>query len=207
MTYTTIVSLLLVLLQLNCGGSRNTTSTRPTTVAVNQESVATERGITSASTINPNDFDEYLLAYLVEEGINKLRKQKGLNSLSQNDILQQAAATQNSYVQQKEKLVHEQKKGSLKTVSDRVGHHGGSFRLVGENLQLAGFVVYTQGRKSWVEYTSYQDVADEMVKNWVKSKGHYKNLVHQDFKQVGTAVMFNADRSGIYCTQVYASGK
>jgi len=163
-------------------------------------------GNNANSIINPDNFDEELLAKLLLEGINQLRASKKAGPLSPDPLLAKAALDQNKFITQRGKLSHEQgAKSPKQTVSDRVAYYGGHYDMVGENLQLWGFMVITQGRKSTTEYTTYKEAAEGLVKNWVSSKPHYENLVRKEFKLVGTAIGFNQNDNGLYATQVYAN--
>lgn len=177
--------------------------------AANEEKPATEvvtPNIDANSLISPATFDEDLLTKLVLDGINELRRKKGAKPLLPDVLLAKAANDQNEYVTNKGKLMHEQSNPEKRDVSKRIDYYGGSYDMVGENLQLYGFMVITKnGKKYSVEYTSYKEAAKGMVENWVTSKPHYENLVRKEFTLAGTSIGFNKDKTGFYSTQVYAS--
>jgi len=162
-------------------------------------------GLHAGSMIDPQNFDEKLLAKLLLEQINQLRNKKGVRQLNPDELLAKAAKEQNNYITARAKLSHEQNNAQMRDVQKRVAHFGGSYDMVGENLQLFGFMVTTSGRTSTVEYTTYQQAAQGLLQNWEDSKPHYENLVRKEFTSAGTAIGFNKDKTGFYATQVYAS--
>ncbi|OWY23915.1 CAP domain-containing protein [Sphingobacteriales bacterium UPWRP_1] len=162
-------------------------------------------GVHAGSIIDPKNFDELLLAKLLLEQINQLRNKKGAKPLNPDELLAKAANEQNNYITAKSKLSHEQTNAQMRDVQKRVAYFGGDYDMVGENLQLFGFMVTTRGRNATIEYTTYEQAAEGMLQNWERSKPHYENLVRKEFTRAGTAIGFNKDKTGFYATQVYAS--
>lgn len=175
-------------------GSKNT----------NEESVSSDTK-TGSSIINPNNFDVALLSDLLLAELNKLRTGKKLAPLGSDNTLTKAAQDQNNYITGIGKLSHNQPTPKKETVGKRVDFYGGDFDMVGENVQLWGFMVVTSGKKTDIEYTTYAEAAKGLLDNWVSSKSHYENLVRKEFRLVGTAIQFNKNKTGLYATQVYAS--
>jgi len=184
------ILLTVTLTTISCTGSKNTVWKYDTS---------------TPDAINPLAFDTEKLANLVHEGINQVREKEKRKPLTKDLILFNAADEQTSYVLSKGKLNHEQNNREKRTVSDRVRLFGGSYDIVGENLQYAGFNIVSQGRKSTIMYPSYQATADQIVQNWIKSKPHYRNFLNKEFSRVGTAVALDNEGKGVYATQVFSS--
>jgi len=196
-----------IFIAIACTGQHNHKEPLMNPITTNEPKTIAS-GNTANSMINPDNFDEELLAKLLLEGINQLRAKKKLGPLKPDELLAKAASDQNLFVTRRGKLSHEQSAGSEKqTVGKRVAYYGGHYEMIGENLQLWGFMVITQGRNSTIEYTTYKEAAEGMVKNWVTSKSHYENLIRKEFKLVGTSIGFNKNKNGLYATQVYGSYK
>ena len=177
-------------------------------VAEQHNKATTTIATTAASTIDPQNFDANLLASLISDKINELRRAKTRCPLLRpNDILAAAANEQSRYVTQKGDLTHEQTGSANRnkhTVLDRVRLYGGSFTPVGENLLFQGFKrrVYDDGREI-ILYPSYDEMAKQMVRGWQNSKPHYANIIECDFNNSGVAVMYSAKKNGIFAAQVF----
>lgn len=157
--------------------------------------------------INITTFDFTLLTHLVHGGINEVRKRKGATALAIDPILTQAAVDQNNYQMRTNQLSHYQDNPLKRTVRERVDGFGGQFRMVGENVQFKGFPVRTwsTGNEREIITPSYVDAAADLIKNWVSSPGHYKNLINPKYRFVGTAVGWNPDNSAVFSTQVFGA--
>ena len=153
--------------------------------------------------INPEELDTELLILLIEEGINIKRIEEGPPVLQSNEILSQAAQLQNQYQVQIGKLSHFQNDVTLENVQDRVLHFKGQFKSVGENVQYQGFQTITRNGVSTLVRPIYKEASQLIVRNWIASPGHYKNLINKDFDQVGTAVGWSPEKKAIFATQVF----
>lgn len=153
--------------------------------------------------IDVSNFDAQLLQRLVEEGINEVRAKKKRSTLSEKTTLQRAADEQMRYVVAKNKLMHEQNNRAKKGVRDRVELHNGRFKIVGENLAYIGFLIEKTGKKRAVIPPTYTEAADRLVKGWVKSSGHYKNLINSEFQYEGLAVGLDKKQEGVFAAQVF----
>ena len=152
-------------------------------------------------------FDVPLLMHLVHGGINEVRRRKGAAALAIDPILTQAALDQNNYQIRTDQLSHYQDNPLKKTVRERVNSFGGQFRMVGENVQFKGFPVRTwsTGNEREIITPTYVDAASDLIKNWVNSPGHYKNLINAKYRFVGTAVGWNPENSAVFSTQVFGA--
>lgn len=176
----------------------------PTTPTSSPYTIEPEK---ATAKINIATFDFALLTNLVHGGINEVRKRKGAAALAINPILTQAALDQNNYQIRTDQLSHYQDNPLKKTVKERVDGFGGRFRMVGENVQFKGFPVRTwsTGNEREIITPTYVDAAADLIKNWVNSPGHYKNLINPNYRLVGTAVGWNPENSAVFSTQVFGA--
>lgn len=159
------------------------------------------------SQIDINVIDFRLLNQLVHMGINEVRKSKGTEALTPNDILYAAARDHNNYMMQHDQLTHYQNNNpNKKTVMNRVQSFGGNlFNMMGENVQYKGFPVRTMGHRKEIITGTYLQAASDLVENWVNSLGHYKNLINPKYKYVGTEVGWNPENASLFATQVFGA--
>ncbi len=176
----------------------------PTTPTSSPYTIEPEK---ATAKINIATFDFALLTSLVHGGINEIRKRKGAAALTIDPILTQAAVDQNNYQIRTDQLSHYQENPLKKTVRERVDSFGGQFRMVGENVQFKGFPVRTwsTGNEREIITPTYVDAAADLIKNWVNSPGHYKNLINPNYRFVGTAVGWNPENSAVFSTQVFGA--
>jgi len=169
------------------------------------ETSYTSPALDLSSFVDPLLLDERLLITSIESRINDLRKNAGLRLLNPRRNLKDAATLQNEYCVARGSLSHQQPDSRYQTVRDRVIHLGGRYRRVGENVQYYGLLNSTVSGQKYIMNTSYKEAIEGIVENWITSSGHYENLMHPDFRYVGTAVGWNANLTSIFVTQVYAS--
>lgn len=155
------------------------------------------------SMINLRAFDEGLMTYLVTEGINDIRKSKGLVELKKNNILRAAAKDHNNYQMKHDVLTHQQKSARKKNVKERVHSFGGKFRVLGENVQYQGMQVIQRYNRVEIIPESYSQMAEKIVDNWVKSPGHYRNLIHPHYSIAGLAIGWNPENHSFFATHVF----
>ncbi len=155
------------------------------------------------SKIDYSNIDKYYLISLIEERLNNQRMSKGLRRLYQRRNLKDAAQDQNDYVNHLSSLTHIQDDAKKSTVRDRVSHHGGRYMKVGENIQYYGFLNNDVNGEVFIFPPDYSEAADDIIKVWNESPGHYKNMMDKDFSSVGTALDWNAELKAIFVTQVY----
>lgn len=150
--------------------------------------------------IDTNNFDvDELNRYVLEE-VNKLRKRNRVDTLSEDHSLDRAAQDHADYMSKEEVLSHAQKSKLKNKPYDRVVFYGGTHSAVGENIQLVP--LYQKVDKSKGRLT-YQKLAKELVGNWKKSTGHYKNMINPDF--TGVSHTYAIKDGLLYCCQLLAS--
>lgn len=150
--------------------------------------------------IDTNNFDFKELNRHVLEEVNKLRNRSRLDTLCEDHSLDRAAQDHVDYMSKEEVLSHAQKSKLKNKPFDRVVFYGGTHSHVGENIQVAA--LYQKFNKSKGRLT-YQKLAKEIVGNWKKSSGHYKNIVNSDY--TGVAHAYRIKDGMLYCCQLLAS--
>lgn len=104
---------------------------------------------------------------------------KPTGALTWNNKLESAAKKHSNYMKRRGVMSHTGKGGS--DAGRRMSAEGYSWRTYGENVAMG--------------YPNEEAV----VKGWLKSKGHCKNIMNPDFKEMGVA------SSGTYWTQVFGT--
>lgn len=102
-------------------------------------------------------------------GKKSTAKRKGAEPLVWNETLAQAAMVQATYLIKKSNLTHTGAKGS--NVGTRVKNLGYQWVAVGENL--------AKGQIS----------LEEVIKDWMQSPGHRKNILNPLFTEFGAALV------------------
>ncbi len=117
-------------------------------------------------------------------GKKATKKRPGCEPLTWNETLAEAARVQANYLLKKKKLTHTGSNGS--SVDSRVKKLGYNWRFVGENLAKG------------------QETIDEVIKSWMLSPGHRKNILNPDYKEFGAAVVMDKDGQLIWA-QVFGT--
>jgi uncharacterized protein YkwD len=116
---------------------------------------------------------------------NEERVKKGLKELKVNATLTKVAQGHSANMAKQMKMEHVL---DGKKPGDRVKEAGYKFEVCGENVGWGG--------KGWT--------VQHMMKSWMDSPAHAKNILHEEFTEIGVAIATaaNGDR---YFTQVFAA--
>lgn len=118
--------------------------------------------------------------------VNRLRTEHGLAALNTNPLLQQAARSHSEEMARERFFAHIDPKG--RDVVDRIRLQGvENFKSAGENIFVG---------------QNLRDLIDSVIRGWMESPGHKRNLLFSGYREVGTGVAV-ADKQSIYVTQVY----
>ncbi|ELS00835.1 Cysteine-rich secretory protein family [Xenococcus sp. PCC 7305] len=129
---------------------------------------------------NNQDLDS--LASLAHQQVNQYRQSKNLPPLTLNEsISEQARIHSQNMAQGKSPFSHEGFEQRIKLIGSTI-----AYRSAAEN------VAYNQG---------YRDPATSAVEGWLKSPGHYKNIIG-DYNLTGMGVAQNS-RGEYYFTQIF----
>lgn len=107
---------------------------------------------------------------------NQFRAQNGLAPLRLNNKLNKAAQTHSQDMATQDFFAHTGKDGS--SVGDRVSKAGYNWRTVAENIAVG------------------QRTPSAVVKSWVNSPGHRKNILNTTIKDIGVGYFFLSEDAG-----------
>lgn len=128
----------------------------------------------------------------IHRQINTFRAKKGLSPLSYNNVLANGADEHSIYLRSTAKKANKPLLISHDHFEERISklHQGGGPLSVAENVGV-------------VKGVSKYHVASTLVKGWIESKGHYKNIVG-DYSMSGVGVTIGEDNT-IYATQLFGA--
>jgi uncharacterized protein YkwD len=163
----------------------------------------------AASVINSDSMNTVLVETLIKQKIDSVRKVFKLKSLTNSDTLKKAADDQVQYVKKKKQLTHYQTENSKKkTISDRLAYYGLSNTYAGENVAYTYIFTKINNHKGGTYInTTYENLANDFVTLWVKSKGHFENLTDEEFELTAVAVSYDKKTKIVYALQNFSSKK
>ncbi len=98
-------------------------------------------------------------------------------------------------------------------VEEKFFSHSGKVigrKTLSERIKFAGIENYSAGGENiaMTNYTSvsYIELAREFLLIWMKSPGHKRNILDENFKYLGCGCYFNSDQYA-YATQIFSSDK
>jgi uncharacterized protein YkwD len=167
------------------------------------------KGQRASAKINPDSINNNFLESLIKKRIDSVRLVNKRDTLEENDTLKKAIIDQVNYVCKNKQLTHFQTGNEEKnSVSDRVSYFGMKFTYVGENLVCTYLFTKISNRKGGIYMnTTYNEAANDIVNLWVKSKGHFKNVIDEEYTKTAVAVHYDAKTKTIYAGQVFSSNK
>ena len=121
---------------------------------------------------------------MVQQRINEIRQQKGLNSLQNNEKLAQVARNYSRQMAQDNFFSHTGSDNS--TLRDRVRSGGISYRVVGENL---------------FKSINASEPVPLAIEGWMNSPGHRENILRPAFTQTGIGIWRQGNT--YYMTQLF----
>ena len=142
--------------------------------------------------------DKKIIADLLTQKINTLRKSKGKQPLERQIDLAKAAQVHSDYMAKYDRLKHKQRGTNLINPLDRVKVYNNSFSNVGENI------LYTKPVFFPLNNSELQILANNMYKSWRNSRGHYENMISDKFTYGDFGFTYSKKTRRIYATQVFA---
>lgn len=160
---------------------------------------------TANTKINTDSINISFLESLIKTKVDSVRQKNNKKILTENDTLKKAIDDQINYVLKTKKLTHFQTKDSGKySVSQRIAYYGMTCTYTGENIAYT-FIKTKSTNGSVYIISTYGDVANEIVKLWVNSAGHFDNMTKAVFTKTAVAVRINTKTKVIYAGQVFSS--
>jgi len=117
--------------------------------------------------------------------VNAERKKRGLKALASNPRLDQAARLHARNMATYRKMAHVIPESRFPTLSHRAQHVSYHYSMIAENIALG-----------------YPD-AESVVKGWMESPGHRRNILNPGVSELGTGVVASGS-GGLYFCQVFA---
>jgi|GEM_PF-4977310 len=149
--------------------------------------------------------DKDYFSRLVFDEVNKARKTKGVGELTWDNTCAKTALAQAKYCAELGKLTHNQTDPEMKSVKDRYEHFDGDAQTVGENLLTLGIRIpnYSEGDSMTDRVKRrYENAAKFMVKLWLQSPPHKKNLLHSAYTEAGIGMVYT-NKFEVYVGQVF----
>lgn len=145
---------------------------------------------TTPTTSYPEESDiDYELIYSeIIRLVNELRTGQGLNPLTENTELNQAASIRAEESSQIFSHTRPDGREPFTVFDDGINYN---YRMIGENL---GMATYHGGETEMAEF---------IFDGWFNSQGHYENMIHPDYTEIGVGVYY--DGENLYATQMFGS--
>lgn len=155
--------------------------------------------------------DPAVLAQLIHQKVNAVRRANGLAPLGWNGALVAIATGHSRDMQQRGYFAHVSPSGEDFASRFRRGGYEcrvpagpGRFLLGGENLaqvqQVAQWLVWEDGRKEPDQIRSAEELAEVTVTGWWNSPPHKQNLLRPEWLSQAIGVVVTAD-GGVWVTQ------
>lgn len=137
------------------------------------------------------------IAELLHKRINDHREEKGHALLKRNADLAKAAKVQCEYITQAGKLSHRHPAEDWKTVKHRVASYNKSFIVTGENI------LYSKPTNLPLSKAAISKLAYDMYNSWKNSKGHYANMISDEYSYGDFAFDYDPNTRRVYAVHVF----
>lgn len=157
-------------------------------------------GWAQASKVDVKKFDSAELNKYILKEVNTLRKRKRLDTLISDSFLEKAAVDQAQYMAAEDVIGHGQKSKAKGSPYKRVLFYEGAHNLIGENVQAYNLKKALKKSKNRL---TYDRLARDMIKVWVKSKPDNRNLLESAYANIGHGYVL---RNGLlFTSEVFGS--
>lgn len=169
--------------------------------------------------------DTNLIAAAVFHATNAKRVEHGLKPLKYEKKAGLAAAIQSDIMRRRGSISHNNPETPrFNTLDDRARAAGLEYKLIAENVATAFGYAYESGRSFYarkeggkevfsykpggapIRPHTYVSFAEALVKSWMESPGHRKNILLKDAEYLGASCLPEKRAEGMvrfYCTQVF----
>lgn len=158
--------------------------------------------------IEPENINIQYLEHLIKKKVDSVRLSKGLLELINDSILYTASKHHSANMSKTKSLSHYETSNKFKNPQKRAEAFGAVNYFTGENV--AFITAYKKLNIKHPElniFFSYDEFASRMVKNWVKSRGHYRNIIKKEYQITGVTISYDKKTKRIYGTQKFAEVK
>ena len=149
--------------------------------------------------------DKAYFSKLVFDEVNKVRVSNGKSKLKWNSTCAKTAWEQARYCASIGKLTHKQTDPEKENVKKRYQYYKGEAHTVGENLLSLVFRIpnYHEGDSITDRIARrYESAAKFMVRLWMQSPPHKKNLLYADYRQAGIGMVYT-NKNEVFVGQVF----
>lgn len=137
-----------------------------------------------------NETDRFVeIEARVFERLQTLRIERNVPTLTRNLLLTEAANIRAQETELSFSHTRPTGKDAFTVLNETVPPY--VYKLAGENLGMA------------TDLLESKEIADLIFDGWVDSPGHYENMIHPDFREIGIGV--HADEENIYITQLFGT--
>lgn len=160
--------------------------------------------------IDPKNLDKALLNRAINEEINNFRKANDLTPLFPNKEITKAAMDHAEYSIKQKELSHEQNIAQKRTVSDRIKVYANRNEVFSaENIAKIYIDIPinypdVNGKTKLVHINTYKQAAEFLLKIWVDSPTHKKNLLSKDPQLTGIGLAYDSVSGVLIVVQVFA---
>lgn len=157
-------------------------------------------------TIYGENINQKYLEHLIKVKVDSVRLAHNCDILVNDSILYIAANHHANYMLKRNKLTHFEKEfKDRKTPQLRVEYFGGFNYFVGENALQTFFGSIIKKKNGTLSNTNtYEGLSNSIVDGWVKSPGHYKNMITTKYQLTGVSVAFDNKTKKLYACQKFA---
>lgn len=171
-----------------------------------------ERTAPARDSVEMRGFDEERISRLVFEETNAQRRRHRLAPLQADESLRIAALRHSTDMARRGYFSHTSGRFLRREkFSDRIQQSGFRGRKMAENIAMyptvKGWAASGDGRGYGLSYHNYQDLAREIVRGWMESPGHRRNILDPSLSHLGVGCQI-ADRRGVpyvYSTQNFGT--
>lgn len=169
--------------------------------------------------INPKRIDAMKISQVITAYTNVARCKKRRQPLEFSAKLTKAADGHAKWMGKSRKLSHTSNKSGYRTLRDRYKKERIKFRAGAENIAQTARLTIPPGESFRILNASkcqfqrsngqaivphtYDSLGKELVRLWVASKAHNKNLMNRKYKKMGAGIGF--DGKGPYCGAYFAA--
>ncbi|NRA12373.1 MAG: hypothetical protein HRT57_10500 [Crocinitomicaceae bacterium] len=106
----------------------------------------------------------------------------------------------------KSKLTHEEVENkACLSPQDRANFYGApNSYYVGENVVYASYNASVRVKGRTFERSTYKKMARCLVYSWIKSRGHFKNMINPDYQVTGLSIGIDTTQNVIYSCKKFA---
>lgn len=144
-------------------------------------------------------FNPGYLEYLVFAKVNQIRRARSLPAMAYSDILNRSARQHSEEMAELDYFSHESPVPAYATPDIRIRT---VFRFMGRRIaENIGTQTFT-GHRAHLNL-SYEKLADDAMRMWMKSSGHRKQILSKDLSYLGVGCAFaiDGDKISFYFTQ------